>query len=79
MRIKLFHRGVKQCCGIERSMVRKAKKVFNHTCLSIRAFLRLEFQILITGISWYEAKLTIIRSSIRSYIENPVYKLGSTA
>ncbi|MGC8580683.1 MAG: hypothetical protein ACP5MB_11620 [bacterium] len=77
--VELFHRGVKQCCGIERSMVRRAKKVFNHICLSIRAFLRLELQRLITGISWYEAKLMIIRPSIAYYLKNPVYKLSSTA
>ncbi len=77
--IELFHRGIKQCCGIERSMVRKGIKVFNHICLSIRAFLRLEVNRLMTGISWYEAKTRIIRSAVSTYLGNPIYKLGPTA
>lgn len=49
--IELFHRSVKQCCGIEKSMVRKARKVFNHVCLSIRTFFRPESQRLIQGLA----------------------------
>ncbi len=36
--IEVFHRGIKQCCGIERAQVRKGTAVFNHICMSIRAF-----------------------------------------
>ncbi len=42
-------------------------------------FLRLELPRLIIWISWYEAKLMIIRPSIASYLKNPLYKLSSTA
>jgi hypothetical protein len=71
----VFHRGIKQCCGLERAQVRKGRKVFNHICLSIRAFLRLEVQRLESA----GMKALIIREAIRSYLANPVYKLGSTA
>ncbi|MFZ1492981.1 MAG: IS701 family transposase, partial [Candidatus Competibacter denitrificans] len=31
------------------------------------------------GISWFEAKLAIIRPAIRTYLTNPLYILPSTA
>jgi hypothetical protein len=33
----------------------------NHIGLAIRAFLRLELHMIATGISWYSAKLAIVR------------------
>ncbi len=77
--IEEYHRGVKQCCGIERAQVRKATSILNHIHMSIRAFIRLELCRLMTGISWYEAKARIVRDAIRSYIAHPIYLLGSTA
>jgi putative transposase len=32
-----------------------------------------------TGVSWYEAKTTIIRDAIRQYMAQPLYLLNSTA
>ena len=77
--IEEYHRGVKQCCGIERAQVRKARSILNHIHMSIRAFIRLELYRLMTGISWYEAKARIVRDAIRSYIAHPIYILRSTA
>ena len=77
--IEEYHRGIKQCCGIEKAHVRKAKSILNHVHMSIRAFIRLELYRLMTGISWYEAKARIIRDAVRSYIAHPIYLLGSTA
>ena len=77
--IEEYHRGVKQCCGIERAQVRKAKSILNHIHMSIRAFVRLELHRLMTGISWYEAKARIVRDAVRSYIAHPIYLLRSTA
>jgi DDE superfamily endonuclease len=77
--IEEFHRGVKQCCGIERAQVRKARAILSHIQLSIRAFIRLELHRLLTGISWYEAKVSIIRGAIASYIKHPIFILGGTA
>ena len=77
--IEEYHRGVKQCCGIERAQARKARSILNHIHLSIRAFIRLELYRLMTGISWYEAKVTIIRDAVRTYLAHPIYVLGPTA
>ncbi len=54
--IEEYHRGIKQCCGIEKSHVRKARSVISHIFMSVRDFLRLEAYRIRTGISWYEAK-----------------------
>jgi putative transposase len=32
-----------------------------------------------TGISWFEAKMAIIREAVRVYIANPLYSLIPTA
>lgn len=77
--IEEYHRGVKQCCGIERAQVRKAISILNHIHMSIRAFLRLELYRLMTGTSWYEAKARIVRDAVRSYIAHPIYLLRSSA
>ena len=77
--IEVYHRGIKQCCGVERAQVRKADSIINHIQMSLRAFLRLELYRLVTGISWYEAKARIIRDAIRTYISRPVYSLVPTA
>ncbi|MDG7016561.1 MAG: hypothetical protein JRM82_04205 [Nitrososphaerota archaeon] len=77
--IEVYHRGIKQCCGVERAHVRKAREMVSHILLSLRAFLRLEVYRLKTGVSWYEAKLDIIRDAIRSYLAHPVYLLNRTA
>ena len=77
--IEVYHRGIKQCCGVERAQVRNATAIMNHILMSIRAFIRLEVYRLKTGIGWYEAKARIIRDAIRSYLAHPIYLLGSTA
>jgi hypothetical protein len=77
--IEVYHRGIKQYCGVERAHVRKADAMVNHIQMSLRAFLRLELYRLGTGISWYEAKTRIIRNAIRTYLSRPVYLLGPTA
>jgi Transposase DDE domain len=77
--IEVYHRGIKQYCGVERAHVRKADAMVNHIQMSLRAFLRLELYRLGTGISWYEAKTRIIRNAIRTYLSRPVYLLEPTA
>jgi len=39
----------------------------------------LEVHKLRTGISWYQAKLSIIREAIRVYLAHPAYTLVPTA
>ena len=73
--IENYHRGLKQCCGVERCQMRAARAQRNHIGLAIRAFLRLEHHFFTTGVSWYEAKARIIRAAVRAYIAHPLYGL----
>ena len=77
--IEVYHRGIKQCCGVEKSPARKAQAQRNHIGLSLQAYLRLEVHRLRTGISWYEAKTGIIRDALRNYLSHPWYQLPPTA
>lgn len=73
--IETYHRGIKQFCGVERCQARSATAQRNHIELALRAFLRLEFHCFVNGISWFEAKTSIIRNAVRAYIANPIYVL----
>lgn len=77
--IENYHRGIKQFCGIEKCQARSATAQRNHIGFSIRAFLRLEVFSYFTGYSWFEAKMQIIRDSIRAYLQHPKYILSTTA
>lgn len=71
--IETYHRGIKQFCGIERCQARSAIAQRNHIELALRAFLRLEFHAFVKGLSWFEAKTSIIREAVRAYLAHPVY------
>jgi hypothetical protein len=71
--IETYHRGIKQFCGIERCQARSATAQRNHLELALRAFLRLEFYSFVKGISWFEAKTSIIREAVRAYLAHPAY------
>lgn len=77
--IENYHRGIKQFCLIERAQVRSRRAWRNHIGLCLRAFLRLESHCHHKGISWFEAKTSIIRAAVRDYIANPLYLLVPTA
>ncbi|MGH7962069.1 MAG: IS701 family transposase [Candidatus Binatia bacterium] len=77
--IEHYHRGVKQYCLIERAQVRSARAWRNHIGLCLRAFLRLESHCYHTGLTWFEAKMAIIRDAVRSYLAHPRYALMTTA
>lgn len=77
--IEEYHRGLKQCCGVEKAQVRSARAQRNHIGLAIRAFLRLELHWFHRGISWYESKLSIVREAVRSYLTAPWLSLPLTA
>lgn len=77
--IEVYHRELKQECGVERAMVRAARAQRNHIGLAIRAFLRLEQHRLVTGTSWWAAKTGIIRHAVRAYLAHPTYTLRTTA
>jgi len=77
--IENYHRGLKQFCGVERSSVRAARAQRNHIGMAVRAFLRLEIHCYRKGISWFEAKTSIIREAVRTYLAKPLYTLNPTA
>lgn len=77
--IEEYHRGLKQCCGVEKSQVRSSRAQRNHVGLAIRAFLRLEIYWFNTGISWYDSKISIVREAVRSYLAAPWLSLPPTA
>jgi len=77
--IEEYHRGLKQFTGVERCQVRSARGQRNHIGCAIRAFVRLEYHRFTTGISWFAAKLAIIREAVRRYLTAPVYRLPTEA
>jgi putative transposase len=77
--MEVYHRALKPCCGVEKAQVRKAVSMLRHLRLALRAFLRLEVYRLRTGVSWYEAKIAIVRDAIRGYLAHPLYVLHPTA
>lgn len=77
--IEEYHRGLKQYGGVERCPVRYARAQRNHLGCAIRAFVRLEWHRFTTGVSWFEAKLQIIRNAVRAYLAHPLYRLQPTA
>lgn len=77
--IEQYHRGIKQYCLIERAQCRRRIPWQNHINLCLRAFLRIESHCYHKGVSWFEAKTSIIREAVRSYLANPKYSLIPTA
>ena len=77
--IEVYHRGLKQHCGVERAQVRAARAQRSHILCALRAFLRLEQHRLVTGVSWWEAKTSVIRHAVRLYLAHPRYTLASSA
>ena len=69
--IEHYHRGIKQCTGVERCQCRSARAQRNHIGLALRAFLRFEAHCFAHGISWVEAKTAIIRDAVRAYLARP--------
>ncbi len=72
--IESYHRAIKQYCKVEKCQARLSIAQQNHIGFSIRPFLRIERFSFKTGISWFEAKIQIIRESIINYLENPIYE-----
>lgn len=75
--IEVYHRGTKQCCGIEKCQAQRADAQHGHIQLALRAFVRLEANWMQTGVSWYQAKQEIIRGAIRDYLAQPKYLLAT--
>lgn len=68
--IEVFHRGIKQCCGIEHCYSQVEQSQPNHILCAFLAFLKLEIKRIKEGISWYEQKRRISRVAIAAYLSN---------
>ena len=77
--IEEYHRGLKQCCAVERCPARTERAQRNHILMALRAFVRLEWQRVQTGLSWYESKKRLFREAIRAYRAKPIFTLPTTA
>ncbi len=73
--IETYHRGIRQFCGIERCRARSERAQRNHIGMALRAFLRIEYHCFVKGISWSEAKISIVLDAVRAYPAQPVYTL----
>lgn len=69
-KIETFHRGIKQCCGIERCYSTLERSQRNHILCAFLAFLKLELERIQSGISWYEQKWSISRMATAHYLAN---------
>jgi putative transposase len=76
--IEEYHRGLKQSTEVERCPARLARSQRNHIGFALRAFVRLEWHRFTTGISWFDAKWSIIRNAVRAYLQDPLYTLPAT-
>ena len=76
--IEVYHRNLKQACGVERCQARNAHAQRNQVGFAMRAFLRLERFFFRTGISEIEAKARIVRNAVRDYLAAPIYTLPVT-
>jgi putative transposase len=61
---------------VERCQARSERAQRNHVGMALRAFLRLEWHFFTTGISGFEAKLSLIREAVRSYLARPFLTLA---
>ena len=67
-KIETFHRGIKQCCGIERCYSILERSQRNHILCAFLAFLKLEWKRIQTHISWYQQKWSIARMATTQYL-----------
>ena len=73
--IEVYHRGLKQHCGVERCQARRARAQRSHIGLAVRAFLRLESWCYRHLTTWFDAKRDIIRDAVRAYLAQPKFTL----
>lgn len=74
--IEEYHRGLKQTTGIEDCQARTGRIQRNHIFCCLIAFLGLEVKRIQEGVSWYEAKYSIVKDAIRHYLKSPTISLS---
>lgn len=70
--IEEYHRGLKQHTGIEGCQARHPRAQRNHIGLAIRTFVRLEVHRFRTGVTWFEAKMGLLREGLRRLLAEPL-------
>ena len=65
-KIELYHRNLKQYCGVEACQARKARAQIGHILLAIRAVVRMEWIRIKDYISLHEQKEQPIREAMRT-------------
>jgi putative transposase len=70
--IEEYHRGLKQHCGVESCQARHPRAQRNHIGLAIRAFIRLEVHRYRNGVTWFEAKMGMLREGLRRILAEPL-------
>jgi len=73
--IEVFHRELKQTCGLECSQARTSRSQRNHIVLSVLSWIKKANVRRIQNISFYQQKWNIIRNSIATELQ---YELTST-
>jgi putative transposase len=66
--IETFHRGLKQCTGVERCYSRIERSQRNHILCAFLAFLKLERERIQNMVSWYEQANSIARPAVTAYL-----------
>jgi putative transposase len=77
--IEEYHRGLKQFTEVERCPALLVRSQRNHIGMALRAFLLLEWHRVKQGVSWFEAKWSLLRDAVRSYLDQPRYRLPEEA
>lgn len=70
--VEVFHRGLKPHTAVARCQTRMGDAQRNHIGFALRAFVRLGWQRVTTGVSWFAAKVGIIREAIRGFLAQGV-------
>lgn len=66
--VEVFHREIKQTCGIERCQARTGRAQRNHICLVFQAWLQQHQRRMQQGMSFYQQKWNVIKDSISTHI-----------
>ncbi|MBL8687394.1 MAG: transposase, partial [Alphaproteobacteria bacterium] len=63
-KIEVYHRELKQTCGLERCQSRTGRAQRNHIFLAISAWIQKYKRRLVEGISFYQQKWEVIKNDI---------------
>lgn len=64
--IEVYHRELKQTCGIERCQSRTGRAQRNHICLAVLAWINQHYQRIKHGIAFYQQCWNVIKNAISS-------------